>query len=572
MSGGKIHFELFVRRKVNAPWTLEQASEDRVRIVEVAEDMLAQNRVAAVKVTKETMDPDSGQFRSITVLAKGAVESAKKGRMDEDADDTPLCVTPADLYTKHARERIGRLMEGWLVRNRCTPFELLHRPDLVEQLEASGVEIQHAVQKIAIPESQARGLSVHELIRTFQKLIERAVERLIQDGRKKCFPQIGGSAFAAASTSLIDHPDRGYLLGGGVAAYIGKATSWREKVGLLIDLAETAPESGPPRGLAFQVLEQPLSEMLGSSGGLADLLGEGLDLGASLAALTRLAAGREVTALCRMDAGIAKQIPVLEGHAARLSAWLEKDAFQSVRVAIGRRILRELSSPLRLRPDDAEGEIAILRALAMALTAASGTLLTNEEVQEAFIQRCKMMVTADFVDRFLAGREGALAEAQALVRLAENMVGVANKRSAAAWISAAVSGLRFEKDLRNGPDSPSTKLSVLADLQRAVFAAGLNDADQAGAAGKIGEIGGMIEADAKLVQALARAGAPPTQKLTLLLRLASGEAAPLGPAADRAKAEALKILRVPEMRSGLAADPEALKQIRGLMQATGLAA
>ena len=241
-------------------------------------------------------------------------------------------------------------------------------------------------------------------------------------------------------------------------------------------------------------------------------------------------------------------------------------------MAIGRRILRELSSQLRLRPDDAEGEIAILRALAMALTAASGTLLTNEEVQEAFIQRCKMMVSADFVDRFLAGREGALAEAQALVRLAENMVGIANKRSAASWISAAVSGLRFEKDLRNGSDSASTKLQVLADLQKAVFAAGLNDADQAGSAGKIGEIGGMIEADAKMVQMLARAEAPPIRKLTLLLRLAAGETAPLGPAADKAKAEALKLLRVPETRSGIAADPEALKQIRGLMMATGLAA
>lgn len=571
MSAAKVHFELFARRKVNAPWTLEIASEDRGRVVEAAEELMESKRAAAVKVTKEILDPETGAFKSITILTKGEVGTTKKSKMD-DHEETPLCVTPADLYTKHARERIGRLMEGWLTRNRCTPFELLHRPDLVEQLEASGVEIQHAVQKIAVPESQARGLSVHQMVRTFQALIERAMERLIKDGRKQSFPEIGGSPFTAATTSVIDHPDRAYLLGGAVAAYIGKAATWREKVGLVLDLADTAPDSGPPRALALQVLEQPLSEMLGSQGGLADILGEGMDLGGNLAALTRLAAGREVAALCRMDAGIAKQIPALEGHAARLSAWLEKEAFQSVRVAIGRRILRELASPLRLRPDDTEGEIAIMRALAMALTAASGTLLTNEEVQEAFIQRCKMMVTSHFVGQFLAGRDGALAEAQALVRLAENMVGAANKRSAAAWISSAVSGMRFEKDLRNGPDSPATKLSVLADLQKAVFAAGLNDADQAGSAGKIGEIGGMIEADAKLVQALGRAEAPPIQKLTLLLRLASGETAPLGPAADRAKAEALKLLRVPEIRGEIAANPDALERVRGLMQATGLAA
>jgi len=572
MSGAQIHFEVFARRKVNAPWTLEIATEDRGRAVETAEEMLATGRAAAVKVTKEILDPETREFRSVTVLSKGATEVVK-ARKSDDLDDTPLCVTPADLYTKHARERIGRLLDGWLKRNSCTPFELLHRPDLVEQLDASGVEIQHAVQKIAIPEAQARGSSVHEVIRTFQKLIERAVERLIKDGRKQAFPQIGGSAFAAAASTLADHPDRTYLLGGGVAAYLAPARNWREKVGLLLDLAETAPPPGPSRALAFQVLEQPLSEMLGSRGGLADLLGADHDLGGSMAALTRLAAGREVNALCGIDPGIAKQIPPLTGHAARLAGWLEREEFESVRAAIVRRILRELGGPRRLRPDDPEGEIAILRALAMALTAAAaGKLVTQEEVQEAFVERCKALVTADFVERFLTGREGALSEAQALVRLAENMVGAANKRAAAAWISASVSAMRFERDLRTGPDSPAAKLAVLAELQKAVFQAGLNEADQAAAAGTIGGIGGMIEADAKLTQAIARAEAPAPHRLTLLLRLASGESAPLGPAADRAKKEAVKLLRAPEIRDGLAADPDALERVRGLMQATGLAA
>ena len=50
-------------------------------------------------------------------------------------------------------------------RAQVTPFELMHRPDLAEVLEASGVELQHAVQKVAVPQSQATGQGVHELIR-----------------------------------------------------------------------------------------------------------------------------------------------------------------------------------------------------------------------------------------------------------------------------------------------------------------------------------------------------------------------------------------------------------------------
>ena len=377
----------------------------------------------------------------------------------------------------------------------------------------------------------------------------------------------------SCATQLIDNPDRNYLLSGGVAAHLADGAGWSEKIGLILDLAEAAPDGGPQRGLAFQVLEQPLAEVLGSRGGLADLLGPDLDLGGQLAALTRLAADREVKALSAFDANVGVQIPPLTGSMARLAGWLARDAFESVRAAIGRRILRELAGPRRLRPDDPEGEILILRALAMCLTAAAaGPLLTPEEVQTAFVERCKALVAGDFVDRYLAGRDGALAEAQALVRLAENMVGAANKRAAARWISASVGALRFEKDLRNGADSPSAKLIVLAELQKAVNQAGLNDTDQAAAAGKIGEIGGLIEADAKLTANLARASAPVTQRITLLLQLAAGQTAPLGPAADRAKKEAMRLLSAPEARGEIAADPESLGRIRSLMQGMGLAA
>ena len=57
---------------------------------------------------------------------------------------------------------------------------------------------------------------------------------------------------------------------------------------MMLDLADRAPPApGRPRALALAVLEQPLSEIVGSRGGLADLLGADLDLGGSLAALIR---------------------------------------------------------------------------------------------------------------------------------------------------------------------------------------------------------------------------------------------------------------------------------------------
>jgi hypothetical protein len=571
MSRSQVHFELFVRRKVNAPWALELATEDRARALETAGELLADGRAAAVKVNKETLDQETREFKSVTLLAKGAVEGQREAKVRE-FDDCPLCVTTQDLYTMHARERIARLLEGWLRRKSVTAFELMHRPDLVEQLDASGVEIQHALQKIAIPEAQARGKTTHEMIRMFRGLVDRAIEKVAKDGRKNVFPKVDGAGFAKAAEALGDEPERVYLLGGGVAAFMADAHSWGEKVGLILDLAEKAPEAGRPRGLALTVLEQPLSEIVGTKGGLADLIGPDLDLGASLAALTRMAADAQVRALIAYDPSLASQIPPLQGEAARLAFWLQRDAFETVRASLARRVLLELTGPRRLRPTDPDGEIAILRALAMAMTASAGRLLPLEDIQAAFVERSKSLVGGDFVSVYLADRATAVAEIEALIRLAENVAGGANKRAAARWIVASIGALRFEKEIRNGVGSSPAKLAALADLQKAIRRAGLPETDEQACFAKLGEIGAFVENDAKLISVIVKAESPIPPRLTLLLRLATGDAGPTGPVADKAKAEVLKMLRAPETRAQLAAQPEALDAMKSLMVEAGLAA
>ena len=72
--------------------------------------------------------------------------------------------------------------------------------------------------------------------------------------------------------------------------------------------------------------------------------------------------------------------------------------------------------------------------------------------------------------------------------------------------------------------------------------------------------------------AIARAKAPAVHRLTLLLRLAAGETAPMGPAADRARAEALKLVRDDGARNELSAAPEQMAAVRDLLQQAGLAA
>lgn len=563
MAGAQIHYELFIRKAVGGAWTLDMATEDRGLAVKTAEELMKAGKVVAVRVNKETLDPETREFRSVSILTLGAAEPAKK--KTPERENEPLCFTPQDLYTAHARERIGRLLDNWLDRRSATPFELLHRPDLVEELESSGTELQHAIQKIAIPEAQARGKSVHELMRTFQSLAERAIERILKDARKGNLPDVDKEGFAKAAERVSKDPERAYLLGAGVAASIAPGRNWSEKVVRLLDLADAAPGFGPPRGLALSVIEQPLAEILGSRAGLDDLIGKDLDLGVRLAAMSRLAAAGAVEALMRIEPAVAKIMPAHTAATERLARWLATEDFQAVRVAIAKRVLRELTGPRRLKPNDPVGEIEVMRALAMALTAAADSLVPLDDVQAAFVTRSRALLTADFVEAYLSRDRSARDEVQSLVWLVENVIGAANKRQAGRYLAGAVASMKFEKELRNGPDAPGLKLEALAGLQQAVARGGLAVEDYGPIQAKLGDVGGMVEADSKVVAVIARSQSSPALRLLVLLRMAAGQIAPLGPAADRARVEALKLIRLDETRHDLANVPERMGQIRELM-------
>ena len=571
---GPVHYEIYIRKAPADSWSLLQATENRKQAVETAEDLLADKRAAAVRVTKETLDPQTMEFQSITVLTLGAPEVKRKPIVRHD-DQPSNCVTPQDLYAPHAREVIGRVLEDWLKRRQVTPFELLHRPDLAEVLEASGVELQHAVQKVAVPQSQATGKAVHDLIRHYQKLVQATTERIIEAGRKTLFANLnaGDASVADLACKLEGHADRAFLMGGALCGALKDVTGGRARLERMMDLVDAAPAEGAPRAMVLVAVEQILCELFAAPPRRAEILGPSLDLGGAMAAIVRMVAPNEMEALIRMEPRLAAQVPPVDGPAQRLAKRLAAGEFRLLAAAMAREVIRELKSSRRLRPGDPAGEIDILRTLAMALTATTGRLLSLEEVQDAFVQRSKSLVTADFVGAYASGCNGAVDEAMALVRLCENVTGVANKRAAARWLSACVGALRFETELRGGsPNLAAQRLAALAAVQKGVRAAALAETDEEEISGRIGGVAGMVEADAKLVAQVAKSSLPPVRRLSVLLKLASGETAPFGPVADRAKAEAVRIFKTPDARAALSAEPEALTPLRPLMKAAGLAA
>jgi hypothetical protein len=568
---GPVHYEVYIRRTAPAPWTLLMATEDRSHATETAEDTLNDKRAVAVRVTKETLDPETMAFHSVTLMTRGMAEGPKK-RVVEPDSQTAACLGPQDLYAPHARELLSRVLEDWLMRNGATAWELLHRPDLVEKLEASGIELQHAIQKVAIPESQSTGQAAHELIRHYQKLSAATMERVVTAGRRRTFASLTDIPLAEAAQKLAGTPERAFVIGGVISAALARARGPRARLAVAMDLADQAPAQGPGRALILVALEQFVCELLAARTSLSDVLGPSLDQGSSLAAVARMVAPQEIEALIGLDPRMALLMPTVEGPAARLADRLSAGEFPLLANSLARMVLRELMGPRRLRPSDAAGEIDILRVLATALTATAGRLLSLEEVQSAFIERSKSLVTADFVQAYVVPCDTILCEAESLTRLCENVTGPANKRSAARWLSACVTSLRFENEMRTSPIRAPQKLHTLAALQRSVRASALSENDEVQINGAIGAVGGAVEAEAKLVAQLGKASAPVPQRLIALLRMAAGETGPTGPAADRAKAETMRLLRAPDARAALGAAPEAVATLKPLMKAVGLAA
>ena len=581
MSVQPIHYELYSRRTPQSGFVLQLANEDRNSVLSAAEELMVTSQAIAVKVTKETLDPETGEFKSVTILNKGLAQVKQKSKTI--AANDAACTGPHDMYTVVAREKIARLLEDWLRRNRVSPFELLHRPDLAERLEASGTELQHIAQKLAVPEASETGQSVHEIIRRWQALIERTTSRVIQDGRKKLFPELDTASIGEQVDRMVAHPERAYVLGGAIAMALSECKTPSQKLKFLLGPLQTLSQALEGREWAFGVFEIPVLEIFASKASLAEVLDLNTketsndapteyDLGACLCMLTRLAATREADLVTTMDPTMARVLPALNPTLQAYADLMRKGHLRDLSLSVSKRLMSEIKGPRRLRPHDPVAEIETLRALALIMTASCKEEHQRNDVNEAFQDRSRMLVSADFVENLMAKAEDANQEVAQLMWLCENVAGGSNKRQAARWLVNVLGGMKFEREVRSSTEPVTIKLSHLAKMQKRVYSAKLSESDCEEVRAKIGAIGAQIATDSNLLAQIIRSSSSDLQKLSLLLGLASGQAGPRGALSDQAKSEAVKLLKTQGIRQQLSNQPQLVTALLPMMREVGLAA
>lgn len=459
--------------------------------------------------------------------------SKASGRGDSPAERAPICADPKELYQPAARQLIGAVLAPWLGRQKATPFELLHRPELVRLLERAGVDLQHAIQKVAVPAALAREASVHEVVRDLHRVIEQATARLIGEQQAGRLPTIASGGFAGLCAELAADQDGDFKLGAAVAGAVAPAESWNQKLDALMDLLAAAPAEGPGRALALAVLEAPIEEMLRVPAAVAELIGAERELGETVLGLASIAHPVAVGLVLQMRPAFAERAPSLSPAAQRLAAAFVSGRFEDARQALSDQTLEAFKVRRRLSPDDAAGELVLLRLIAAALTAAGGRFLPAEDVRAAVVERSTLLVEPSFVTDLMATCVDPLGEMAAVVAILESVAGDANRRRALRWVDNTLATRKLEEQWK---EDPERKLSELARLYRRIDRGGAGVTGQEATLESIGALGGRIEAAHKVVQTRVEAMTARDKKIEWLERMAGAETAPPGPAVEEAAA------------------------------------
>lgn len=539
------HFEVYLLGAKAPKWRLVLATVDRAEALSRGETEFAANPEGSVCVLKEVPHKRSAGFDTVVLWERGP----DKLRGDASAPVVrPPCRTVSDFGSPAARRMIGRTLEGWLARRRATPLELLHQPQLVDALEASDSELQHAIQKAVLAQSSPKGEGIHDAIKRLMGLVDDAGLEIRRRHQAHPPPAIRGDDFVKTLKAVraADPVSVGHSLRDAVAAHLGGMRTWSEKIDALVKLALNTETDATVRPLGVAVLAEFLDEAFQNPSALHELVGAPASLGLRVDRLVHLFLGR--------DYGGASAV------AKRVSRLLRTGRYDGVKTRLGVAFLTDLKSSERLVPDDFDREVALMRRLADTLVAAQSPLLALDDISEAFTTRSARLLDPGPVEELLRGAKDPHEKARRLLALSHNLVGAQTRAKLGGYVRGVLTGHAAESHFIGGSLAPLAALSHLAQLQREIAQSALEPDCRAEMVAVVDGLGAKLDDDTKLFERIAKRKLAPWEKAAGLMRLAASEALPAPRCQERAMAAAMGLMRSELVRSALqAGDNAAIK-------------
>ncbi len=559
----EIHYEVFVRRGKKGGWELLEAIIDRAAAIKRAQEVLGEGGVVGVKVCKETFKPEDGTFQSVTIFQEGAPDKSSK----EETKPYIPCFKPQDLFTRHARGMIGRVLASTLDEWQLVPMELIHRGDMLEQLEARSTVLQHAIQQVAVTQAANAPGALHDIFRQLMDLSLRAMDMVVKDDRRGHFKPLEGASLAAFWRESGAEGNVSYLLAAAIALYLKNANGWAAKLRFLLELLSDLPEEEEAERACLATIDSFVAEMIRSPASLNDLIGECKDLGEALKVMIAVFLGRDVPEA-------ESRPPSLE----RLSYAFKHNLLDEARSALIDRIMGEIQSFARLHPDSFEQELHSMRFLAQQLVSGIGPHLSHETITEVFATRSKRLVTPESIEAYLATAISVDDRIHKLIDLEENVVGAHSKKAVAGFLSPILSAPKAEMQI-GGERAPVTaRLRTVAELQRTITSSHFDELDQADILKGLDLLAMRIAERYQFFRSIEQRPVSLADKTLAVLRLMARQMIPEGDCMTKARSLAQTMARKSDFMASLMppempeeSRQERLAEFRSLWELAGLA-
>ncbi len=537
MTKGEVHFEVFLKPSTRHDWRLVCAMDQRDAAISEARSLLKSNPAGSVRICKEVFEAESRAFRTLTIFEEGA-ERFDDTKRETRTAELP-CKGPADLCAPAGREAIQSVLESWLQREKVVPLELLHRTDLVQRLEATGTELQHAVQKVAVARAQATQSSVQHFVKELNALIQTAVTQLYAETRQGAFPKMKADGFGALARSLTSRGNRERTLRGCIARSLSTAQGWADKLKRLFDLLDELAGQAADLAWATDIVESFVEEVLAYGDARRTLLAEAGDSAAMAEGLTELLSGD------------CDDPSLLSPLGKRLCAYGARGGAKTARAIIAQAVLDLLRAPRRLRPSDIFSEIELCRKLADRMIASAAQLIAVEDISSAFVIRSTQLVLPEAIDAICSASDGAQDTLFNLVKVEQSIVGQQNKIKLAAYIRGQLGTHATKNHFIYGTEAILQRLGELAEFVRRIDASGLPAQEKASVRAAVGDLALEAEAHAGVFDKLAHHGGATVATAVRFLRLAQSGMLPEGPLQDEARARARSLLGRPDVRQAI---------------------
>jgi hypothetical protein len=370
----RIHYEVSALRE--GRWLIECLRQTEAEAIDIARMFLKLDGVEAVRVTRARQTPGDIIFETPIFEQSRPPQGKPILRVSATDDHDCWCDTLEDLYGGRSRRAIGQLLRGFLDQMGITPTELLHNYRYIKKLDSMGSLRVAAAYRIAQARADQTGLALPMCSGVLDALLAAATTKARDAMSIRGIPRLGEGGLdqliPACQHFVTDPVEQMFYVRHTLSRTLEPMTSLGERVQAVLEW-----RSGATTPAALALIDEFVSDCLGSGALIQDMLGRQPDLGNALVTLTDLARGQLTT-----DPAAAPP------WFASLRQLLADQPCPEIRAVLIARVRRELVGDQPLTRGNPSDALRVLNQVTDKLkNEAEGTFIGGRGIIEGLIKR-----------------------------------------------------------------------------------------------------------------------------------------------------------------------------------------